>query len=296
MAALKQYKPERRRSGFTLIELLVVIAIIAILAAILFPVFAQAREKARQTSCLSNMKQIGLAVMLYQADYDQSFPLDTAEYKGEVYNYDISWVKFVQPYCSNLQIFDCPSGTFDPTTDGVPDANPAHSGLAGWETIRADRVFIGGPNTSYGIPPTQQYLLGVSPITNYTYPTPPAAPYNEPPALWQGLAGFEDSQKVGACEIPGFVTPSLADAQLRRPAEEVMIEENTFWDSGGCRGFPAFPRPRHSKQGYDANGWPMGIINVTFADGHVKSLPPQLLFAITPDPNDNFFTHYWPFK
>ncbi|MFS8808670.1 DUF1559 domain-containing protein, partial [Synechococcus sp. R6-10] len=64
----------RTRHGFTLIELLVVIAIIAILAAILFPVFAQAREKARQTTCLSNGKQIGLATMMYVNDYDEMFP------------------------------------------------------------------------------------------------------------------------------------------------------------------------------------------------------------------------------
>ena len=63
------------KKGFTLIELLVVIAIIAILAAILFPVFAQAREKARQTSCLSNLKQIGTATMLYADDYDECLPL-----------------------------------------------------------------------------------------------------------------------------------------------------------------------------------------------------------------------------
>src|SRR5437879_2648731 len=66
--------PTKRSRGFTLIELLVVIAIIAILAAILFPVFAQAREKARQTSCLSNAKQMGLAVMMYVQDYDETFP------------------------------------------------------------------------------------------------------------------------------------------------------------------------------------------------------------------------------
>ena len=64
----------RNRRGFTLIELLVVIAIIAILAAILFPVFAQAREKARQTTCLSNMKQMGTAIMMYVQDYDEVTP------------------------------------------------------------------------------------------------------------------------------------------------------------------------------------------------------------------------------
>src|SRR5476651_819462 len=64
----------RSRHGFTLIELLVVIAIIAILAAILFPVFARAREQARRTSCLSNMKQIGLALFMYAQDYDETLP------------------------------------------------------------------------------------------------------------------------------------------------------------------------------------------------------------------------------
>ncbi len=65
----------KKKQGFTLIELLVVIAIIAILAAILFPVFAQAREKARQTTCASNEKQMGLAILQYQQDYDEMFPM-----------------------------------------------------------------------------------------------------------------------------------------------------------------------------------------------------------------------------
>ncbi len=74
----------RRGNGFTLIELLVVIAIIAILAAILFPVFARAREQARATSCVSNCKQLALANIMYLADYDQSFPIPYLEFANSV--------------------------------------------------------------------------------------------------------------------------------------------------------------------------------------------------------------------
>ncbi len=91
--------------GFTLIELLVVIAIIAILAAILFPVFASAREKARSTVCLSNMKQLGTATYLYVQDYDETFPLD-----GHTTNED-SWVFNLDAYIKNKQILRCPSDT-----------------------------------------------------------------------------------------------------------------------------------------------------------------------------------------
>lgn len=105
-----------RRRGFTLIELLVVIAIIAILAAILFPVFAKAREAARKSSCASNMKQIGLAVMSYVQDYDEQYPYDPAAYttgtgaNGNTFANTNSWVYRVQPYVKNQNIFQCPSG------------------------------------------------------------------------------------------------------------------------------------------------------------------------------------------
>ena len=103
-----------KKSGFTLIELLVVIAIIAILAAILFPVFAQAREKARQTACLSNTKQMGNALMMYVQDYDETFfpyawdANNTSCTKGH-----IAWTELLQPYAKNTGIFNCPSNVFD---------------------------------------------------------------------------------------------------------------------------------------------------------------------------------------
>ena len=94
-----------RPSAFTLIELLVVIAIIAILAAILFPVFAQAREKARQTQCLSNTRQYATALMMYIQDYDETFPFSAYLNVSCVATYP--WA--VAPYVKNDQIFNCPS-------------------------------------------------------------------------------------------------------------------------------------------------------------------------------------------
>ena len=97
-----------KRKGFTLIELLVVIAIIAILAAILFPVFAKAREKARQTSCLNNVKQITLGFLQYAQDYDEMLPLAAMYYIPGAY---YTWPHLLQPYVMNIQIFTCPSKT-----------------------------------------------------------------------------------------------------------------------------------------------------------------------------------------
>lgn len=127
-----------KRKGFTLIELLVVIAIIAILAAILFPVFAKAREKAHQTSCLSNVKQITLGLMQYAQDYDQRLPMGVATPAGSgpdpwavVGNYN--WVWAMRAYTKNNQIFNCPVHNVDAQDyDGNPLPRPRDANGVGY--------------------------------------------------------------------------------------------------------------------------------------------------------------------
>jgi prepilin-type N-terminal cleavage/methylation domain-containing protein/prepilin-type processing-associated H-X9-DG protein len=140
-----------RRSGFTLIELLVVIAIIAILAAILFPVFAQVRESARSATCKSNLKQIGAAVAMYAQDYDEvtvpvtacgSQMLETGQLSTEPAvgpcGWTRWWVHLLHPYVKNFGIFNCPSavppvlayqGNIPPPRPGVPGAADLSYGL-----------------------------------------------------------------------------------------------------------------------------------------------------------------------
>jgi len=108
----------RRKPGFTLIELLVVIAIIAILAAILFPVFAQAREAARKATCQSNLKQIGTALSMYQQDYDGKFlssgaldPTSIADGNNLIRHLQGGLAYLLYPYTKNNQLFHCPSDT-----------------------------------------------------------------------------------------------------------------------------------------------------------------------------------------
>ncbi|MFP4248924.1 MAG: prepilin-type N-terminal cleavage/methylation domain-containing protein [Armatimonadota bacterium] len=111
--------PSRVR-GFTLIELLVVIAIIAILAAILFPVFARAREKARQSSCLSNVKQLALGFAMYTQDYDETMIPSRIKYgiypDTESSVFGFGWSRVIQPYISNIDILICPSD-ISPTSE-----------------------------------------------------------------------------------------------------------------------------------------------------------------------------------
>ncbi len=134
-----------RKAGFTLIELLVVIAIIAILAAILFPVFASARESARRTSCLSNVKQIGSAMMMYQQDYDELTPSVYVAYSPTTAYMDVTTL--IQPYLKNRQALFCPDR--DESLCLPSDGTPTSAG--------SDKPCIG---YGYNWGPTQNFYYG----------------------------------------------------------------------------------------------------------------------------------------
>lgn len=161
--------------GFTLIELLVVIAIIAILAAILFPVFAQARESARTASCSSNVKQLSLAVLQYLQDYDERFPLAQQVLYPSTNAPDlpwgnwrqryIGWDKIVQPYIKNTQIFHCPSAP-----DGPDSASTVAQGADdSWRT-GANQYFLNKQLS--GDPFTDGWVSGfkAQKLANLAYP------------------------------------------------------------------------------------------------------------------------------
>ena len=132
------------RRAFTLIELLVVIAIIAILAAILFPVFAKAREKARQSSCLSNSKQVGLAYMQYAQDYDGWVP---GFLNGATAVYRWAWTDVIAPYVKNSQVFVCPSTKWNVAPNRYATSSSNATDYWGFNTalytVPAEKFMIG---------------------------------------------------------------------------------------------------------------------------------------------------------
>ncbi len=146
---------QRRASGFTLIELLVVIAIIAILAAILFPVFAKAREKARQSSCSSNVKQMGLGLLQYVSDYDQRYPTnnwDGGTGAGFQPAHQRTFMQLIYPYTKNVQLYYCPSQSDRTMTPGTAGAGyiqvPARCyGYSAWLNNRAEAELTAPANT-----------------------------------------------------------------------------------------------------------------------------------------------------
>jgi prepilin-type N-terminal cleavage/methylation domain-containing protein/prepilin-type processing-associated H-X9-DG protein len=257
----------RRVSGFTLIELLVVIAIIAILAAILFPVFAQAREKARQTVCLSNLKQIGLGGLMYMQDYDEKFYPYVGEFTAtkRVFwhsGYSVNTPKWttrtdwglLDPYMKNAAIEDCPSASNVINNQTFYDFMP-----------------------KYGL--NQQYL---TPQVNGVY-TPAALPALERPAetVWMADAASWNTISLIHAQIPQVFPPSNA---LRYFHGRHHGRGNVLWCDGHAKSFQPIYRP----QGQSASADSRRAANI----GDISPVPLPLSIPAT-DPNIGKYDYYF---
>ncbi|MGI5819202.1 MAG: DUF1559 domain-containing protein [Armatimonadota bacterium] len=230
------------RRGFTLIELLVVIAIIAILAAILFPVFARARDKARQASCQSNLKQIALGLLMYVQDYDETMPGFKVYYawpdgdtRGD------GWYESLEPYVKNEQIAICPSGRYEATYGRLNMPNA--TGYWG-RTLHA----------SYGVPAQDsncRTLLGnLRTCFSGYYPPGPSIAESTKPA--ETIMVFEAT----TC----WTQQATGYGRHRDTGELLSVNE------AGVRGAQQF---RHN-----------GQMNVAYLDGHVKSQDPGYMATL----------------
>ncbi len=237
--------------AFTLIELLVVIAIIAILSAILFPVFAQAREKARQSACLSNTKQIGTALVMYLSDYDGAYPYASTK---ETFTPKIRWADRLHPYTKNTGIFLCPSAPEDQANKGF-----AHDWDATTGNYRSATLRWGGFGYNYQylgnsrFTPTSQTME-----SDITVPSETAVV-----ADTQGVRRDNNTLLSGAGDYT--IDPPLTSATgSGKPSgfygDGAECGSGTANTPGQfkCRSTPA---ERHA-----------GMVNVTFADGHSKAM------------------------
>ncbi len=209
-----------RRNGFTLIELLVVIAIIAILAAILFPVFAQAREKARQTTCLSNLKQIALAAKQYEQDYDERSVYGQLTVPGvNAPANTVGWPQMIYPYTKSNEVLLCPddsnkksiSPNLDPTPPGYPA--PVHSSYLYNYYVGVNNKY---PNPNQVILFTESGLLmnAAAPWTTSTSPIKPAA----------FLTGCDRWSLFSASQDPNNPDWAAADSRHNEQANSAFMD------------------------------------------------------------------------
>jgi prepilin-type N-terminal cleavage/methylation domain-containing protein/prepilin-type processing-associated H-X9-DG protein len=253
------------RKGFTLIELLVVIAIIAILAAILFPVFAKVREKARQTSCASNEKQISLAILSYLQDADEKLPGGSNTDTGASGQ---GWAGQCNPYIKSSGLFKCPDDSTAPAN--VIEAD-SQNGFSATVTATTDSYgynsnFVttggGGIGQSVITSPAATVMLfeeqgNVADVTNSAN-----APMGENTSAVGDGGDVPDTANANAAPYPGITVAA--------PASESTVP---WVYATGQMGIPAL-NPAANQPG-QATGIHMGGSNFAFADGHVKWLRPN---------------------
>jgi len=250
----------KRRRGFTLIELLVVIAIIAILAAILFPVFAQARDKARQAQCGSNMKQMALACLMYAQDYDERFP---SAHWG-------IYLVLVQPYMRNTQTWACPSGA------GIYTVRPCF-----WFNDPANPPGSPSRGGCTGVANMLQYVVtGIAANSDvfggWDNRTPRALATIDSPADAIMLMDNDVSRRATTAPPTGTRgTPSDAQMAFSACQDARHVMWHTRWNVQPPASTAGRLGPKH------ASG-----ANTAFTDGHVKWLksPPRTCSSWTPHP------------
>jgi prepilin-type N-terminal cleavage/methylation domain-containing protein len=273
---MKMRETARVQRGFTLIELLVVIAIIAILAAILFPVFAQAREKARQASCLSNMKQIGLALQAYATDYEGTMPpSELSQTPTGMGDPRISWPTLIYPYVKNESVFVCPSGEntlthqelapgFSRDYCGVTDTNARNSG----GTVNPFGIHGDGSTNGLGLVNKLSYGRNLIP-TNRTATGNVLQRWYTPPF------DHPDSGKSGF--VSTGATLSVNESQVEDPAGTIHITDawtTQCYQGNSIRGITDerrtdhFPNTEASKVARRHSG---GFVAL-YGDGHSKWL------------------------
>ncbi len=240
----------RSRKGFTLIELLVVIAIIAILAAILFPVFARARENARRTSCQSNLKQIGLGWMQYAQDYDELIVNYSSN--GASGGNAVSWTAVLQPYLKSRQIFTCPSNSSNSVgytmnaelARGAGNTSPTRS-LAAIPDVVATPVFIDAVGINYpapaAFPDANQSLAFFVDFNNgVSYPRQMTDPANSL-ANWND-GGTAPAGNVAAKRHLDTAVYAFADGHvksMKAPAAtpaNILVRNGMDWNGDGVLG------------------------------------------------------------
>lgn len=246
------------RRGFTLIELLVVIGIIAILAALLFPVFAQARETVRLTACNSNLRQIAIAVANYTADYDDMLPpaLNRAP--------RLSWVGYLNPYVKNWQVFRCPNmvdGTFAGRSVWSPPLN-IPGNITVWEGYGWNADYLAGAKTDCSDFDTEFDSSG-PPISSVIIAKPAetvlctGVSIASGPGSWVGRSPLYP-ERGGYCMVAAPASVGTADT---------CSLSYGGWGVGSYLGaYGGFEAPRHGGRG-----------TVLFADGHVKNMTPEQL-------------------